>query len=281
MYSHGDSPQKNKKERKMNILAVDDEHLALRMLESAIKEAVTDATLYLCDEPSLALESAKKVPIDVAFLDIHMAGMDGVRLAKALKDIRPETNIIFATGFAEHMAEGFALHASGYLLKPVSVDAVRTEMANLRHPIAWEAKSKLQVRTFGNFDVFYEGRPLKFERKQAKEILAYLIDKRGTSVSYAELASVIFEDEDYDRTHQKNLQVYVASLVKTLHSIGQTDLILKNRQGILVNTAKVDCDYYRFLEGDARAVNAFTGQYMSAYSWAEFTVGYLERQMEK
>ena len=72
-----------------------------------------------------------------------------------------------------------------------------------------------------------------------------------------------------------------ASLVKTLGGVGINDLILKNRQGILVNTKIVDCDYYRFLEGDARAINSFTGQYMSAYSWAEFTVGYLENQLQK
>lgn len=265
----------------MNILAVDDEHLQLRLLESAIREAVPNAKLYLCDEPTPALQTAKSVSIDVAFLDIHMAGMTGIELAHALKELNPKINIIFATGFAEYMADGFSMHASGYLLKPVSGDAVRTEMANLRHPIEWSEEKKLQVRTFGNFEVFYDGQPLKFERKQAKEIFAYLIDKRGTSVSYAELASVLFEDEEYDRTHQKNLQVYVASLVKTLHSVGETEVILKNRQGILVNPARIDCDYFRFLEGDARAVNAFTGQYMSAYSWAEFTTGYLERQVNK
>ena len=265
----------------MNILAVDDEHLSLRMLENAIREAVAGAKLYLCDDPALALQTAQSVALDVAFLDIHMAGMTGIELAHRLKAIHPHINIIFATGFAEHMAEGFSLHASGYLLKPVSTDAVRREMADLRHPIDWDQKKRVQVRTFGNFEVFCDDVPVKFERKQAKEILAYLVDKRGTSVSYAELASVLFEDEDYDRTHQKNLQVYVASLVKTLHALGETDLILKSRQGILVNTAKIDCDLYRFLDGDARAVNAFTGQYMSAYSWAEFTVGYLERQLSR
>ena len=92
---------------------------------------------------------------------------------------------------------------------------------------------------------------------------------------------MLWEDEEYDRTKQKNLQVYVASLVKTLHSVEVNDLILKNRQGILVNTKIVDCDYYRFLEGDVRAINSFTGQYMSSYSWAEFTVGYLENQLQK
>ena len=59
------------------------------------------------------------------------------------------------------------------------------------------------------------------------------------------------------------------------------DLILKDRHGLLVNTSIVDCDFYRFLEGDIRTINSFTGQYMSAYSWAEFTVGYLENQVKK
>jgi hypothetical protein len=63
--------------------------------------------------------------------------------------------------------------------------------------------------------------------------------------------------------------------------VGIKDLILKNRQGILLNTKVVDCDYYKFLEGDTRAINSFTGQYMSAYSWAEFTVGYLESRLDK
>jgi two-component SAPR family response regulator len=179
------------------------------------------------------------------------------------------------------MKEGIDLRMSGYLLKPVTAEAVRVELENLRNPIEWSPEKRIKILTFGNFDVFVDGEPLKFERKQAKEILAYLVDKRGTSATYPELAAVLWEDEEYDRTKQKNLQVYIASLVKTLHSVEVRDLILKNRQGILLNTKIVDCDYYRFLEGDTRAINSFTGQYMSAYSWAEFTVGYLENQMQK
>ena len=265
----------------MNILAVDDEYYALKMLEGAIKEAVSGAALYSCQSPELAIETAKREKIDVAFLDIHLPGMSGVELAKALKDTNSKINIIFATGYSEYMKEGIDLRASGYLLKPVTAEAVKVEMENLRHPIEWSAEKRVRVLTFGNFDVFIDGQPLKFERKQSKEIFAYLIDKRGTSATYAELASIIWEDGEYDRTRQKNLQVYIASLVKTLNGAGENDLILKNRQGILVNTAKVDCDYYRFLEGDTKAINSFAGQYMSAYSWAEFTTGYLENQLNK
>lgn len=265
----------------MNILAVDDEYYALELMKRALEEVAGNATVYLCRDVLGALQTAKDQKIDVAFLDIHMPEMNGIELARQLKLLNPKVNIVFATGFSEYMKEGIDLRMSGYIMKPVTPEAVRTELENLRNPIEWSNEKRIKILTFGNFDVFVDGNPLKFERKQAKEILAYLVDKRGTSVTYSELAAMLWEDEDYDRTKQKNLQVYVASLVKTLHSVEVKDLILRNRQGLLVNTKIVDCDYYRFLEGDTRAINSYTGQYMSAYSWAEFTVGYLEGQLQK
>ena len=265
----------------MKILAVDDEYFALELLKRALDEVAGGETIYPCRDVRSALDVARQNKIDVAFLDIHMPEMSGIQLALELKRLNPKINIIFATGFSEHMKEGIDLRMSGYIMKPVTPEAVRCELENLRNPIEWRSERRVKILTFGNFDVFVDGEPLKFERKQAKEILAYLVDKRGTSATYAELAAMLWEDGEYDRTKQKNLQVYIASLVKTLVGVGINDLILKNRQGILVNTRIVDCDYYRFLEGDVRAINSFTGQYMSAYSWAEFTVGYLENQINK
>ena len=265
----------------MNILAVDDEYYALELMKHALEEVAGGSTVYLCRDVRSALDVATQNKIDVAFLDIHLPEKNGIELALDLKKLNPKVNIVFATGFSEYMKEGIDLRMSGYVLKPVTPEAIRTELENLRNPIEWKDEKRIKILTFGNFDVFVDGVPLKFERKQAKEILAYLVDKRGTSATYSELAAMLWEDEEYDRTKQKNLQVYIASLVKTLNGVGVNDLILKNRQGILVNTKIVDCDYYRFLEGDTKAINSFTGQYMNAYSWAEFTVGYLENQLQK
>ena len=265
----------------MNILAVDDEYYALELMKQALQEVAGGSSVYPCRDVRSAIQTASERKIDVAFLDIHMPEMSGIELAHELKRFNPNVNIVFATGYSEYMKDGFDLRASGYVLKPVTPEAIRCELENLRNPIEWNEEKRIKILTFGNFDIFVDGAPLKFERKQAREILAYLVDKRGTSATYPELAAMLWEDDEYDRTKQKNLQVYIASLVKSLLAVDVNDLILKNRQGILLNTKIVDCDYYRFLEGDTRAINAFTGQYMSAYSWAEFTVGYLENQLQK
>ena len=200
----------------MNILAIDDEYYALELMKRALEEVAVGAKLYFCRDVKSALQTAAENKIDVAFLDIHMPEKDGIELARDLKMTNPKINIVFATGFSEHMKEGIDLRMSGYIMKPVTPEAVRVELENLRHPIEWSAEKRIKILTFGNFDVFVDGSPLKFDRKQSKEILAYLVDKRGTSATYSELAAMLWEDEEYDRTKQKNLQVYIASLVKTI-----------------------------------------------------------------
>ena len=135
----------------MNILAVDDEYYALKLLEKSIVEAVSGATIYVCNDVYSALETAKKFRIDVAFLDIHMPGMNGIELACELKKTNSKINIVFVTGFDDYMKEGIDLRMSGYVFKPVTTDAIRVEMENLRHPIEWSPSKRIRIITFGNF----------------------------------------------------------------------------------------------------------------------------------
>ena len=72
----------------MRIFAADDEALAREMLTDAIREALPDAEIFDFAKPSQLLEFASNnPPCEIAFLDIHMRGMNGVELAKKLKDI--------------------------------------------------------------------------------------------------------------------------------------------------------------------------------------------------
>ncbi len=264
----------------MKVLAVDDERLALMSLTKAIEEAIPKAEIASFRNPKEALSYAKENRVDIAFLDVEMRGTDGLALAKELKEIYAGINIIFVTGFSEYALDALKMHASGYLEKPVSKEDIIDELNNLRNPLTDGAEqkkeSRIRVQTFGNFDIFIENRPVSFKRARSKEILAYMVDKRGSNVSRPELASVLWEDAEYDRSLQKQLQIYISELMNCLREEGIEDIIIRSSGHMCVDPSKFSCDYYDFIEGDTRARSAYHGEYMSNYSWAEYTNGYLD-----
>ena len=255
----------------MRIMCVDDEPLMLQMLELAVREAKPDADIETFDEPEDLLEAAKKDGCDVAFLDIHMGGMTGVELAKELKAVNPKMNIIFVTGFSEYTGDAMRLRASGYIMKPVTTEAVKEELDELRFPIVPKENALLKVQCFVNFDVFTpDGKPVHFDRSRSKEIFAYLVHRHGSSCSIKEIAAALFEDEPYDKKQQGYLQILISAMMKSLKKIGAESVINKSYNSISVNVDTLDCDYYRFQELDAGAVNAYQNEYMSQYYWADF-----------
>lgn len=265
----------------MNIVAIDDEKLALELLVSAIEEAEPGVSVKAFRRADELLEFAEHNKIDIAFLDIELRNFSGLGLAVELKQKCPNVNIIFATGYSSYTLDAFSLHASGYLMKPVSSEAVKKELENLRNPLAEHQKTeKLSVQTFGNFEVFYRGKVVHFGRAKSKELFAYLIDRRGAAVTMAEIAAILWEDSAYTRSQLSQIHTFLTDLKTTLARIEAEDVLVKQWNHISVNVEAVDCDYYKFLKGDIRAVNAFTGEYMANYSWAELTVGTLVQKKE-
>lgn len=255
----------------MRILCVDDERLALQLLEQSVKKAKPDAEVLAFKYQEELIEEAAQNGCDVAFLDIHMRGMNGVEVAKKLKEINPKMNIIFVTGFSEYAGDAMRLHASGYIMKPVTKEKVEAELADLRFPIVPKTDALLRVQCFGNFDVFTpDGTPVRFERSKSKEVFAYLVHRHGSSCSKKEIAAVLFEDMPYDSKQQTYVQKIMTALSKSLKAVGAEKVIVKSYNNISVNIKLIDCDYYRFEELDAGAVNAYQNEYMSQYYWAEF-----------
>lgn len=263
----------------MNIIAADDEQLALESLVEAIEEAAPDAKIYPFRKVSEILEFAKSTLCEVAFLDIEMRGMTGIELAKELKDINPNINIVFVTGYSEFMKDAFSLHASGYVLKPPTKKTIERELNELRNPVKINTE-RIVACTFGNFDVFVDGNPITFRRNKAKEILAYLVDRKGSTVTIAEIASILFEDKEYDRSLQKQIQVYISDMISALKKADAQDIIIKKHNSISVNTNNFKCDYYDFLNMIPSAINSYHGEYMNNYSWAEFTTGWINQKIE-
>jgi len=257
----------------VRILIVDDEQIIREGASRIIAECVPDAQLTVCSTPNEAIEAVEKNPVEIAFLDIEMPGMTGVELAKKIKKISPETNIIFSTAYQQYAGEAFSLHASGYVNKPLTVEKVKAELENLRHPLEEGDDKGLRIQAFGNFEVFYDGQPLRFKYSKTKELLAYLIDRNAAVVNIGEIKATLWDDDEDRSSYIKQLR---KDLMDTLKEVGANDAIVVMRGGIGVIPSKVKCDFFDYLAGEPKGINSYHGEYMQQYSWAEVTHGSLE-----
>ena len=260
----------------MKTVSVDDQPNVSEEIVKLMKEIEPSGTHEGFSDVKKALKYIKENTPDVAWLDIEMPGMSGLEMAMEVKKASPKTNIIFVTGHEEFAYQSFKLHASGFVLKPVTKEALETELDNLRTPVERESKGLMRVQCFGDFEVFdKEGHPVSFKRARSKELLAYMIDRRGALCSANELCGILFEDRAQDYALKKQLRVFMSSLRQDLAKVGNEDILIKGWNAYGVDCTKLDCDYFNFLKGDDYAVNSFLGEYMIQYSWAEMTLGEL------
>ena len=259
----------------MHVIAVDDEPLALGLLVRSIQEACPESHITKFQSGNDALQFLESNRCDIAFIDIHMRGIDGLTLAKKIKLVNPHCNLIFVTGYSEYAADAMMMHASGYIMKPVTPDKVKRELDDLRYPIP--DKALMKVQCFGNFDVFsMDGEPIKFARSKSKELLAILVSKKGTSCTIKELTSVLFENAEDDDKKKDYTQQLISTLIKTLRGLGIDKVINKSYNSISINPDLIDCDYYKFNEKDPESLTGYSGEFMAQYSWAEHVNGYLD-----
>lgn len=255
----------------MKIFAIDDERLALKALVRSIQEAAPEAELHSFQKPSELIAAIPEYSCDIAFLDIKMPGTTGLEVAKKLKKENPKINIIFVTGYNDHALEAMELRSSGYVMKPVTTEKVKKELQALRYPIEAEETAKVRMQCFGNFEAFVNGKPMSFRYSKTKELLAYLVDRKGGSCTMGELIAVLWEDRAEDDSLKAQMRKLISDLRAMLKDADAEDVIFKSRNVIAINVNAVKCDYYDYLENPERYINRYQGEYMNQYSWGEYT----------
>ena len=244
----------------MKILVVDDGQLAINSLIRILCRVAPDCDYISAMTTDDALTWMRQGPMDAAFLNLEMPGMNGLALARMIQKLQPRCNLIVVTEHPEYALEALQIFVSGFLLKPANESDVRNVLENLRYPPE-TAPVGIKIQCFGNFEIFVGGRPLSFKRSKSKELLAYLVDRNGDTASL--------------HSHLRNL---IFDLSHTLEDAGVNGLLVRGRSTLALDTSKVDCDYYNFLRGDRSAFNSYRGEYMTQYSWAEVTRSALRQQ---
>ena len=255
----------------MIAIAVDDEALMLGALVTAIETSpdIREVAKFSdCDE---ALEYVSGNPIDIAFLDINMRGMGGLALAEKIIAVRPDCKIVFCTGYEEYAIPAFKLHASGYLMKPVSAEDVQSEIDNIKG--VRRRENALTVKCFGNFEVYSKNEKVAFKRLKSKELFAFLVDRNGAGMTAKQICAVLFPDDTDDSKNAAYLRQLVLDLKNTLKSVGAEGVLCHETPCYRVDTKLIKCDYISYLENGKPE---FYGEYMTQYSWAEDTCAMLQ-----
>ncbi|MBQ7705447.1 MAG: response regulator [Selenomonadaceae bacterium] len=124
----------------LNVILLDDRKIIVRGSLPVIEEVLPNANIFGFTQPSEAIEFAKKNKISLAFLDIELGKTNGLDLCKKFLEINPHTNIIFLTAYVEYSFEAWSTGASGYLLKPITVENLKAQLKNLRYPLLTEGE---------------------------------------------------------------------------------------------------------------------------------------------
>lgn len=197
-----------------------------------------------------------------------------------IRRIRPKMPIAVISPVTDFAYESYKNDVFAYISHPHLEETLAEKLLWIESykSLATYERERIRIQTFGNFDMFVDGKGVKFTRKISKEILAYLVDKRGTAVTMSELEAITSEYTTTENSTKTLVRIAISELKKTLLSVGAEFIIEKSYNTIRIVPGTFSCDYYDFLKGDVATINSFTGEYMANYSWAEFTGAWLSNK---
>ncbi|WP_444888386.1 LytR/AlgR family response regulator transcription factor [Microbulbifer sp. JMSA008] len=226
---------------KLTVVLVDDEPLALRLLQSMFEEFPDIEIAACCRNGREALQAVSEYSPDLLVLDVQMPGMNGFDVVSRLQaDTIPL--VIFATAFDEYALKAFEVHAVDYVLKPL--DNARLETALDR------ARQRLQLAHAGKKDTHQEEKKrllrsieeMSTTKEQASETRTPVINNRLAIKDRGSITMVNQQDiewidaaGDYMCVHVKGETHVMRSTIKDLQKQLCPDNFKRIHRSTLVN----------------------------------------------
>lgn len=278
----------------MTVIYVDDEKSSRINFHFDAKDIKNVSSIKYFDNGGDALKFCEENDVNAAFLDIELRDMTGIELAKGLKAINKKTEVVFITGH-----EGFALQAyrnggRAYLIKPYSQEELE-ETFELLNKLTKDTQPELhtneqmrgrvEIRTFGRFDLYIDNSPVVFKTAKSKELLAFLVDNKGASVTNAEIFTALWEDKQYTKSTSSYVRKTIAMLKEKLQELNLVELVNFERNSLsihmpLFNSGFASCDYYSILNEETTYFREYNGYYMLQYAWAEESINIIETKFK-
>lgn len=251
----------------MKAIVIDDERNALDLFISSVIDNYSVEIKMFMNEPMLAVEYLQGGnKVDVAFLDINMPKINGVDLAEQLINIQNNIKIVFISGYIydeDKIKNRLGENLFAFCYKPYDLAIVRRIISDLNMELQNKAKL-IEIRTFGNFDLFINKEVVHFSSQKSKELLALLVDAEGGVVNMGTAICKLWLDRD----EYKCKILYrdaVWRLKKTLREYGVEYIVNFARAKLNIEAKGIQCDLWHYLE---KSGTTYNGEYMIGYDWS-------------
>ena len=251
----------------MKAIIVDDEPLSISRFERISKKIPELNMVGSFSSPLEAYDFAKNHNVEIAFVDVEMPIMNGIELAMKLRELSPNIIIVFISAHEGYIKESNRMGGDYYIVKPFEEKVIKLAMDRI-NLLAQRQDKELYIRTFGTFSVLKDGVPIPLVGK-AKEILALIVTYRGKEVSNQTIYSTLWENRPYGNDEMVVFFNALRRLRTTLKNEGLDSLLISTKRGQMVNTRMFDCDYYAWIDNNAKSRDRFEGEFLTEYSWAE------------
>ena len=219
--------------KKISCLAIDDEPLALSVLQKYIAAVPALELAGSCANAVEALQKLQQQPVDLLFLDIQMPQILGTDFMRTLKK---SPKVIFTTAYRKYAVEGFELDAVDYLLKPISFERFLKAVNKIL-----QTDIKVADSAFQKTDAFSENSNCLYVRADRKMVKVLLKD-----ILYIEGLS------DYVKVVTTNKTLVTKHLLSSLEETLPKDSFIRIHRSFIVSINKIDCFNGDFIEIENR-----------------------------
>ena len=252
-------------------IIVDDEPIIMEELADLLSNYKNYKVSGIYSEPLAALEEAKNLKPDCAFLDIEMMGMDGIELAERLLMLNHGMEIVFVTAYNHYAAQAFEVNAVDYLLKPVSPDRLQKALVKMekRRPLSLEITNQsCIIKCFGGFEVFVGDQRIKWSRAKTRELFAYLLQWQGKSLSKYMLSELFWPEQSQEQA-LAYLQTSIWTIRKKFKEAGYEGLRIEysdhryfvSLDGVISDIAEFKKHYHEFKKTKEAKENKMAREY--------------------
>lgn len=246
----------------MKVLIVDDEPGMLLTMKRLLANMEGVELVGSFQNAAGVLDFVQDRDVDLAFLDIKIATDDGLELARRLRLVRVDLDIVFTTSHSDFAMEAYDVYPLDYMVKPISRKRLAqtiTRAASRRSAPSDQAEpsdqaddlrlNRLTVRGLGCFDASSkQAGAVKWISKKSMELFAYLLVNRGRNVTKSRILEDIFPEMPL-----KNAEMYLNTAVyqlrKALSLHGFKEIVISAHEQYRVDLDQADVDFIQFEQG--------------------------------